>query len=57
MALSAQLAALRNEIALARAAAYDHAGDLDGEGRIYDAERAFGQVDAYDDVLARLDRL
>ena len=28
---------------------------LDGEGK--DAERAFGQVDAYDDVLARLDRL
>ena len=37
------------EIERRRAASYDHATDLTGEGK--DAERAFGKVDAYDEVL------
>src|SRR5260370_28425175 len=43
---------LRDEIQHLRTAAYDLATDLSDEGK--DAERAFGRVDAYDDVLRRM---
>jgi hypothetical protein len=46
-------AALRREIQGLRAVHYDNANDLSDEGK--DAERAFGRVDAYDHVLARMD--
>jgi hypothetical protein len=49
------LAGLRDEIRRLRAAADDYAADLMDEGK--DAERAYGRVEAYDQVLARLSRM
>ena len=43
------------EIQHRRAASYDVATDLTGEGQ--DAERAFGKVDAYDEVLRLITHL
>lgn len=47
---------LREEIQHLRTAAYEVATDLSDEGQ-YGTERAFGRVDAYDDVLLRMDRM
>jgi hypothetical protein len=46
---------LREEVQRLRAAADDHAADLMDEGK--DAERAYGRVEAYDQILSRLSRM
>lgn len=46
---------LRDEIQDLRTAAYDVATALSDEGK--DAERVFGRVDGYNDVLLRMDRI
>lgn len=46
---------LRGEIQHLRTAAYDVACDLSDEGAdVYGTGRAFGRVDAYDEVLRRM---
>jgi hypothetical protein len=49
------LTGLREEVQRLRTAADDHAADLMDEGK--DAERAYGRVEAYDQILARLSRM
>ena len=48
------LSELRAEIAARREAVYEHACDLADEGKD-GAERAFGRVEAYDEVLEHMD--
>lgn len=45
---------LLDEIQHLRTSAYDVACDLTEEGKDDRAERAFGRVDAYDEVLRRM---